>query len=283
MQIQVGNTAVAEGLNTIGDELAELQAQIDEDRKKLPLEQIPRSAMITTLVAKAQSCVDALTTVQQDAGDATKSVYDELERISVSLDQLKTLLTSMQTRGTELRSFSFDPITRVITHLRGSVNTLEKRALAANKTRFWPWALLGIGIMGGAIWTLFNLTASSVFLFGDNGSLHELSALLLAFLAMAATVTVAAWQFYRCYLPRSRGSNGPDLAFHFWIWGPLSFYGMVLSLSVMWESWPIVDWLSGYHRPSDHDFLCLLFFFALVGSTIGFIGNLCTHWDDLTD
>jgi hypothetical protein len=281
MQIKVGNTAVAEGLHTIRDELAELQKQIEEDRKKLPLENIPQTAMLTNLAGKAQACVQQLRTVQNAGGYACKSVYDELNRISGTLNQLHSLLTTMQSRGTELRSFSFDPITEVIAHLSGSLAKLEKRALAANHRRFWPWALLGGATIAGALWMLFNLAASSVFLFGDSGRLDEASVVLLTSLAMAASVAGTAWQFYQSYMPKSQGVSYSGLPYRFWLWAPVSAYGIVLSATLMWESHPIARWLGSYQN-KDGDLLGILMFIALVGSVIGAICNVVAHWDDLT-
>jgi len=281
MRIRVGNTAIAEGMHSIRDQLSELQAQIDEDRKQLPLEQIPRSAMLAKLAEKASFCVEQLQMVQRDSGDAVQSVYKELDRISTSLTELQGLLTSMQNRGTELRSYSFDPITQVVTHLRGSLDRLEKRALAANKTRFWPWALLGAGVIGSSLWALFNPTASTVFLFGDNGSLHEMVTVWYAFLAIALGACGTVWKFYGSYMPKSRGLTYTGLPYRFWPLAALSSYGIMIAITVFYENAVIERWTETYPNNGGWSIFCAVI--LCLASAVGFIGNLVGHWDDLAN
>jgi len=235
LTIKVANTQVAEGLHTIREKFTSLQEQVKSSREKLPMEATPAKALVGDLITKCNECSTQCSSLMQNTNNACIALQDYMQELHTKLTQLSSLLSAIQRSNTELRPFSFDPLTALIGHIGSSLSGLEKAALAENNRWFVPaafvWSLIGVGGLSLA----WNAAVVCVTVFGSFGVYLAITYLVAHAITIGCFAMVVR-QFYRCYRPNSKGLPAPKPHFRFWLESSLFAYAGTVGLTILWNA-----------------------------------------------
>jgi hypothetical protein len=238
LTIKVANTKVAEGLHTIREKFSALQEQVKTSREKLPLEAVPARALVGELITKCNECSQQCSSLLQSTPNACIALQDHLQELYTKLTQLSSLLSAIQSSNTELRPFSFDPLTALIGHIGNSLSKLEKAALAENNRWFVPaaaaWSLIGVG----GLLLAWHAELASATVFGYFG-IGLAFTYLLAYGITTGAFAMVVRHFYRCYRPNSKGLPAPQPLYRFWLESSLLAYAVMVGLTMLWNAEPL--------------------------------------------